>query len=165
MRIWTQLKKFLNKSEEKKPTTVAGRLGVVLDKLACVKAEAWYSNYRPIHGMCEVTLYHTDPEILIVRLSTLNAVLNEGGYVDNVFNAFSLKGYSFDEWFTIRGEFVNFPVFIEYLSKELITLRKVFSDMEVCKVDKLPYYIKKSRMLLEDLENVVDAIDKIGKDL
>lgn len=165
MYIWSQLKKFLNKSEERKPTTVSGRLGLVSEKLASVKPEAWYSNYRPINGMCELKLYHTDPEVLIVRLSTLNAVLSEGGYVDNVFNAFDLKEYSFDEWFTIRGEFVNFPVFIEYLSAELITLQKVFSDMEVCKVDKLPYFIKKSRMLLEDLEYVVDAIVKIGKDL
>lgn len=165
MRIWTQLKKLLNKSEEKKPTTVAGRLELVVSKLAEVDAKAWYLHYRPINGMCELKLYHTDPEILIVRLSTLNVVLSEGGYVDNVFNAFSLKEYSFDEWFTIRGEFVNFPVFIEYLRAELITLQKVFSDMEVCKVDKLQYYIKKSRMLIDDLENVVDAIAGIGKGL
>lgn len=165
MRIWHEIRKFLNKSEEKKPTTVSGRLMVVRDKLASVGTESWYSRYRPSNGAVELSLFHPDPEVLLVQLGTLNKVVSEGGYVDNAFNAFSVKGYSFDEWFTIRGEFVNFPVFTELLTGELITLQKAFFEMEVCKVDNLGYYIKKSRMLLEDLEQLVDAIETIGNRL
>lgn len=165
MRIWHEIRKFLNKSEEKKPSTVSGKLLVVRDKLASVGTESWYSRYRPSDGLVELSLYHPDPEILLVQLGLLNRTMSEGGYVDNAFNAFTVKEYSFDEWFTIRGEFVNFPVFTELLHAELITLQKSFFEMEVCKVDNLGYYIKKSRMLLEDLEQIVDAIETIGRRL
>lgn len=165
MRIWHEIRKFLNKSEEKKPTTVSGRLAVVREKLVSVGTDSWYSRYRPANGAVELTLFHPDPEILLVQLSTLNRVISEGGYVDNAFNTFSDQRYSFDEWFTIRGEFVNFPVFTGLLIAELITLHKAFFEMEVCKVDNLGYYIKKSRMLLEDLEQFADAIETIGNGL
>lgn len=160
------LSRFLKRSKEVPPETISGQLALIRRRLLSVNKESWEARYRPsIGSTIDLVVSHQDPEDLLKRLEIINGVISEDGYVDNAFGDVLTRTLTFDEWFTIRGEFVNFPVFIDLLDAELITLQTAFSDMEVCKVDKLNYYTKKVRLILEDLEQMTETIVTVGSRL
>lgn len=98
------------------------------------------------------------PVVLLERMEALSTAIAKDGYIPDSFTFNDKQKTNLDNWLTVNGAYLLALPWSVRLKEELATLHSTMRAADVCEVEKRSYYLRRSKMLLQDLAEVSRAL-------
>jgi len=98
------------------------------------------------------------PVVLLERMEALSTAMAKDGYIPDSFTFNDKQKTNLDDWLTVNGAYLLALPWSVRLKEELATLHSAMRAADVCEVEKRSYYLRRSKMLLQDLGEVSRAL-------